>query len=205
MKTSLKGIIFDLDGTLIDSKLDFAFIRKKLGFPEKAPILEHIETLSPQEKQIALHTLDEIEKDAAQKSSPIPGAPEMLLHLAQKKIRFAIFTRNSLLNTRLSLSHLPPTLEFSPLIARESCAPKPSHQGILNILSQWHLKPSQVLMVGDYLYDLQAAKAAGVRAWLYWPKTLEKAPPSFADLADRILTDLLEIPNLIAELETVRC
>ena len=43
--SKLDLFIFDMDGTLVDSALDFDAMRQELGFPKDAPILEHIETL----------------------------------------------------------------------------------------------------------------------------------------------------------------
>ena len=47
-----KGIVFDLDGTLVDSPLCFRTIRRELGIPEGEYILEHLETLAPEPRLI---------------------------------------------------------------------------------------------------------------------------------------------------------
>ena len=38
--SGIKGVVFDLDGTLVDSRLDFDAIRAELDFPQGRPILE---------------------------------------------------------------------------------------------------------------------------------------------------------------------
>jgi phosphoglycolate phosphatase-like HAD superfamily hydrolase len=43
-----KGVIFDLDGTLADSRLDFARLRADLGLPPPTPILEALATPMPE-------------------------------------------------------------------------------------------------------------------------------------------------------------
>ena len=43
---STRGVIFDLDGTLVDSGLDFNEIRAELALPAGQPILEAIATMS---------------------------------------------------------------------------------------------------------------------------------------------------------------
>ncbi|MGB2337256.1 MAG: HAD family hydrolase, partial [Alcanivorax sp.] len=48
------GIIFDLDGTLVDSRLDFAAIRAHLNCPPDMGVLEFIDTL-PASEQAAAH------------------------------------------------------------------------------------------------------------------------------------------------------
>src|ERR1700722_18689004 len=56
----LKGIIFDLDGTLVDSRLDFAFVRQEMGFSAGQPILKTMQELKD-EKHHA-HCLDVLDK-----------------------------------------------------------------------------------------------------------------------------------------------
>jgi len=46
----LKLVIFDLDGTLLDSPLDFDAIRCEIGLPDGQPILEALEGLPPPER-----------------------------------------------------------------------------------------------------------------------------------------------------------
>lgn len=40
----VRGVVFDMDGTLIDSSLDFGRIRAEAGVPDGRPILEFLET-----------------------------------------------------------------------------------------------------------------------------------------------------------------
>ena len=65
-----KGIVFDLDGTLVDSPLCFKSIRKQLDIPEGEWILEYLETLSFDDKTLKLTKLEQIELDAAKKAEP---------------------------------------------------------------------------------------------------------------------------------------
>ena len=54
---------------------------------------------------------------------------------------------------------------FFPLdniLDRDSCLPKPSPDGILHLLSFWQADAADTVMVGDYLYDLEVGKQAGV-------------------------------------------
>ena len=52
--TDYAGIIFDMDGTLVDSRLDFTLIRDELDCPEGIGVLEFIDTL-PRDRQPAAH------------------------------------------------------------------------------------------------------------------------------------------------------
>ena len=44
-RRALHGMIFDLDGTLVDSGLDFAAIRRDMGLPAGSPILETLDRI----------------------------------------------------------------------------------------------------------------------------------------------------------------
>jgi phosphoglycolate phosphatase-like HAD superfamily hydrolase len=48
------------------------------------------------------------------------------------------------------------------ILDRDSCMPKPSPDGIIQLLQFWSAEAGDTVMVGDYLYDLEAGKAAGV-------------------------------------------
>ena len=76
---------------------------------------------------------------------------------------------------------------------REDLPHKPHPDAILNIMRKFSVPVRQTLMIGDYLYDLQTAAAAGVDSVLFCSKT---DFPDFADMATyriRRLCDLLGI------------
>ena len=79
---SIHGIIFDLDGTLVQSNLDFQAIRTSLGLPDDQPVLEAIEMISdPDQRQACEQKLHEFERHAADHSQLMPGAMELLEEL----------------------------------------------------------------------------------------------------------------------------
>ncbi len=41
----VRGVVFDLDGTLVDSRLDFEAMRRQMNLPKGAPLLETIAQL----------------------------------------------------------------------------------------------------------------------------------------------------------------
>ena len=57
-------------------------------------------------------------------------------------------------------------LTFDLVLAREDAPYKPSPEGLWQICAAWGMTPAEVLMVGDYLYDLQAGRSAGTRTAL---------------------------------------
>lgn len=164
--STIKGVVFDLDGTLVDSGLDFAAMRRDLGFPEEEPILEHLATLQdPQQVAGAKATIERHEMAGAEAASWMPGAQGLLELLAQRDIPTAILTRNMRAATQTTINSLQIPIEL--VITREDCKPKPDPEGLLRIAEQWQLASTAMVYIGDYIFDLDAANNAGMVACLY--------------------------------------
>ncbi|KZX78846.1 hypothetical protein A3717_19915 [Alcanivorax sp. HI0013] len=56
------------------------------------------------------------------------------------------------------------------MLAREDCAPKPAPDGLLQIADAWGLPPANLVYVGDFIYDLQAARRAEMISCFYDPQ-----------------------------------
>jgi len=177
--TTLQGVIFDLDGTLVDSHLDFDRMRQHLGFPAGQPVLEHLATLTdPQEISVAEDIIAEHEMQGAHKAKWMPGAQAFLGLLKQLHLPIGILTRNMREATEYMVSALDIPVDI--IVTREDCVPKPSPDGLLYIARQWGLHVSSLVYVGDYLFDIQAAKNANMLSCLY--RNYNNA--HFADQAD---------------------
>lgn len=182
----VRGVIFDLDGTLVDSALDFDLMRSEMGLAPGQPILEALGRLSPEAAAPLHEVLHRHEWEGAHRATLMPGVKEMLQQLQQRGILLALLTRNSRRVTQATLARFE--LIFDPVIAREDAAAKPSPEGLLKICRHWDLAPAQTLMVGDYLYDIQAGQAAGMRTALY-TAGLSPEACGFHHEADLIITD----------------
>jgi HAD superfamily hydrolase (TIGR01509 family) len=163
--------IFDLDGTLTVAVHDFDGIRRSLGLPTGVPILEAIAGLHPEAAAHTTRRLDALELALAERAQPQPGAQPMLAALQARGCRLGIVTRNSEANAAVTLQAAGLTEFFTPgdVVGRESCAPKPSPNGITHLLARWRASGGEAVMVGDYLYDLQAGRAAGAGTVLFDP------------------------------------
>lgn len=164
----IKGIAFDLDGTLTKPAIDFEALRRKIGnLKTGIPIYEQALEMPEQEKKRALTILEETELSVAKKAEPNPGVYELINYLSQKKLRKAIFTRNSRKSLDITLSVLNISGEFSPVVTREDVPRlKPAPDMIFYILRDWNFSPEEVLVVGDFVFDVMAGKAAGCKTVL---------------------------------------
>lgn len=155
--------IFDLDGTLTVAAHDFAAIRRELGIEAGRPILEALAALPADESAPLYARLDAIELEIAARARPQAGAGALLEALSARGARLGILTRNSFRNVEETLRVCGLGAFFEPacIVGREAAPPKPNADGIHRLLAHWRAAPGETVMVGDYLYDLQAGRAAG--------------------------------------------
>ena len=163
-----QGIVFDLDGTLADSRLDFAAMRAGTGCPTGTGLLEFVDGLpSEAEREKALAVIHHYEMEGARRATWVDGAEPVCQSLRESGLPIGIFTRNSREAATLMSETL--AIPFDVLIAREDAAAKPDPEGLLKIAEQVGLAPQQMLCVGDFRYDLEAATNAGMESCLYDP------------------------------------
>jgi HAD superfamily hydrolase (TIGR01549 family) len=174
--------IFDLDGTLTVAVHDFDALRKDLGMPRGAPILETLAAL-PWEQAGPLHDRVEAwEVELAAGAEAEADAVALLEYLAAQDHRLALLTRNTRATADRTLEVTGLARFFSPhlRLGRGDAAPKPSPEGVQRILKEWGATPDDAVMVGDYRFDLIAGREAGVATvWID-----RDGKNDFSDLAD---------------------
>lgn len=181
--------IFDLDGTLTVAVHDFDALRRQLGLPAGAPILESLETHPDGE---ALHAeVIAWEWSLVAATGPAVGVHALVERLAAH--RLGVLTRNTSDIARATLEAVG-LAGFDPVLGRDDAAPKPSPEGILRILDAWGAEADDAVMVGDFRFDLEAGRAAGVAT--VWVDS--KGTGAWGDLAD------LTVPSLSALDATLR-
>ncbi len=183
----VRGVVFDLDGTLVRQALDFEAIRREIGLPAGTPLLEALDRLPPAEQDRAWAILDRHELAAAAEAEVLPGVPEFLAWVDGRGLRRAVLTRNSRAAAAASLARCG-LADFDPVVSRDDAPYKPQPDGLLHICVAWGLRPVEVLMVGDYLYDVQVGRRAGTRVALV---THGRMLP-FAGEADVVFADFAE-------------
>eukprot|EP00487_Bulimina_marginata_P001639 TRINITY_DN13785_c0_g1_i1.p1 TRINITY_DN13785_c0_g1~~TRINITY_DN13785_c0_g1_i1.p1 ORF type:complete len:125 (-),score=5.41 TRINITY_DN13785_c0_g1_i1:20-394(-) len=91
----IEGIIFDLDGTLVSSELDFTLIKAQLNCPAEHDLLSFIAALpSPYMREEAMNIVHQHELLDAQHATLLPGVAQTVDYLHQRGIPMAIVTRN---------------------------------------------------------------------------------------------------------------
>lgn len=183
--------IFDMDGTLTQPVHDFESIRQTLGIPGSTPILEYISTLPTEDAQRIRRELDEIEMDLAAEAVAQPGASDLLRLLLDLNMQVGILTRNGeeIAHATLDACGLRHFFYDDVIVGRETCLPKPMPDGVVYLMNHWSADPTDTVMVGDYLYDIEAGRRAGVATVHYsasgtypWPEFTDFGVSSIAEL-----------------------
>ena len=190
-----RGIIFDLDGTLVDSRLDFDAMREEMDLAAGLPILEAIEQLPQKRAAQCQAILARHEAEGAQRATLMPGVITFLEEVERRNIRRAVVTRNARQIAVETLDRLE--LRFDYVLGREDAPVKPHPGAIWKICELWGLPPGEVIIIGDYLFDLLAGRSAGVRTVLYTAG--EKPAPEFEEHADIILNSFFDASGLLGE------
>ncbi|XP_047168763.1 haloacid dehalogenase-like hydrolase domain-containing protein At2g33255 [Vigna umbellata] len=191
LKTRLRGVVFDMDGTLTVPVIDFPamyravlgdaeYLRLKAENPSGIDILGHIETWPPHEKHKAYDAIAEVERQGLERLQIMPGASELCAILDSKKIRRGLITRN--MKSAVDLFHERFGITFFPALSREFLPYKPDPAPLLHICSLWDVQPNEVIMIGDSLKDdVACGKRAGAFTCLLDQKGIYDSP-EYADV-----------------------
>ncbi|MFM2480989.1 phosphoglycolate phosphatase [Celerinatantimonas sp. YJH-8] len=185
---TLKAVAFDLDGTLVDSAPDLAssinLMLKELDrmiYPIeliKSWVGNGVEVLVKRalsgSEQIASNLDETLYQDARARfdrlyaenlcveTRPYPGVIEALQWLSEQRIPMAVITNKPYAFTVQLLEQLNMSHFFEIMLGGDSLDKrKPDPYPLQYALDKLHLRPRQMLMVGDSRNDILAAKAAG--------------------------------------------
>ncbi len=179
---SLRAILFDLDGTLVDTLDDIAdAMNHALRANDLSPhptdayralvgegVGRLVERALPADRQ-DLHgpVLDELSvyytDHMVDKSRPYPGVPELLDELAAREIPMAVLSNKPHEATAWMVERLLGDWEFERVYGESEAVPrKPDPTGALRIAREVGVEPDEWLYLGDTLTDMQTASAAGM-------------------------------------------
>ena len=210
-----KIVIFDLDGTLLNTIADLAASTNQalrhFGYPEHPTeayryfvgngINKLFERALPDDERteenvqrIRSRFIPYYNEHNADYSSPYPGIPELLETLQDKGVWLAVASNKYQLATEKLIAHYFPTIHFVKVLGqREGIPVKPDPTIVYDILKDTDINKEEVLYVGDSGVDMQTAQNAGVNAigvsWGFRPRTeLEPLHPiAVIDQASEIL------------------
>ncbi len=190
---SIKAVIFDLDGTITKPYFDFDAIREEMGLDRNSgPVLEIMEKMTDQQRRKAEKILNYHEQKAVVESELNAGAKETLSALSSAGIHVGVLTRNRRKNAfAIAEKH---SLQFDAVVGREDGPVKPNAFGVMHLCRQFGIKPQETLLVGDYLFDLLCAKAAGAVAVLL---TNHEQYDKFVEHADFCIENISRILDII--------
>lgn len=156
--------LFDMDGTLTRAMHDFDAMRAELGLPAGVPILEALAAMNPADARLKHAALDAMELSMAADATPQPGSHELLTQLRDQGAILGILTRNGkqIARTTLAACKMDGFFSDEAIVSRDCCKAKPDPAGVYLLLSRWSAEAADAVMVGDYLFDLQAGHSAGV-------------------------------------------
>ena len=195
------AILFDWDGVIAETQLDFSGIREKYYNGRRAMLLEDSVTLQPDIRAALMRDLKELEMRGAYGSKPVPGIFQILEWVESKRIPWAVVSRNcrdSIIAAAESCGVQLPEIVRS---RDDGEAVKPDPQALLETCGALGVSPSQTLFIGDFIYDMIGARRTGMRGVLVrrtiesdWSPWLECAFTSMDQLLDELFSPSQMIP-----------
>jgi phosphoglycolate phosphatase len=195
LDTSIECVLFDLDGTLIDTAPDFVEVVARLCAENKRPAVSEgdiYQTVSDGARALTklAFAIDEEHQDfarlnqrlldiyeqqiATSRSRLYPGLEQLLGKLEASKIPWGIVTNKPLRYAEALLQVMQLDKRCASLICPDHVSErKPHPEPILLACQQLQADTERTVYIGDHIRDIQAAKNADViavaAAWGYLP------------------------------------
>jgi phosphoglycolate phosphatase len=182
MPHSIKAVLFDLDGTLVDTAPDFVDVVNQLRRAQQLPELPYdtirrqvsqggrilteiaydVDQTNPKFETYYANLLALYSKQLSQKSSLFSGMDNLLNTLEQKNIAWGVVTNKPSLYTLPLLRDLNLMSRCAAVICPDHVKNrKPDPEGVLLACSQIGCTPNQMIYIGDDKRDVDAGKGAG--------------------------------------------
>lgn len=218
MKHQLKGIVFDMDNTILRSRIDFQAMKKEtyqflvskeilpdgysLDYHTTSTIIEEAIQTNRMTEELLNEMWDIAKKHEVygmQGADLEPGAVEVLSEL-KGRYHTVIVTNNSVEAAEIALRDNDIMEYFDFIIGREVMkALKPSPDGYLRVLDEFKHSANEWLSVGDSWIDGKASISAGIRFIAYRSDKEKLKQMNVYPTAE--LSNLLELISLIEQFE----
>ncbi len=181
----IKGLIFDLDGTLLDTLQDLADAANKsleyFGFPihprdaYRYFVGEGLRTLTRRVLPESARKDEDIDRYMEKfseiysmnwnsNSAPYSGIPEMIQSLSEKGMKMAVLSNKPHVFTKICVETFFPDHPFLFVFGkRDGVAKKPDPAGALEIAEKMELSVDEILYVGDTKTDMLTGNSAGMK------------------------------------------
>lgn len=180
-----RNVIFDLDGTILDTIEDLTdagnWVCRQNGWPEFTveqfkTMVGHgipnlVSSFTPQDRRSPLLMATALAQFTGyygdhnmEKTTPYAGIPEMLQRLHAAGVRMAVYSNKADEFSREMVEHFFPGV-FRLVRGKTQGVPvKPDPKGTMAVLAELDARPAETLFVGDSSVDIQTGHNAGLRA-----------------------------------------
>ena len=180
------AVIFDLDGTLLDTLQDLAGsmnrVLQQLGFPEHPPeaykyfvgdgmvnLARRALPAAERREEVVTRAAEGLRAEYGRRwqeqTKPYPGIPELLQTLNRLEIKLGVLTNKVHDFAKLMIAAYFPEITFAAVMGAQPPRPlKPDPVGALIISQELAVPPAATVFVGDSGNDMQTATAAGMYA-----------------------------------------
>lgn len=213
-----KAIVFDLDGTLLDSSGGLAnslnFVLRQFGFAEisRRDVVRFTGNGSrmlverslpggkacPHFEEILSAYLDRYSSHSSEGTAPYPGIKELVAELVRRSMPMAVATNKDEYIAKDLLEHFFPGT-FLVKGGGDGHPKKPDPRGVLEACSEFGISPNESLYVGDTSVDAETATAAGMPfvlcSWGFRPREELELLGTVIDNPAQIL-DFLDYPQV---------
>ena len=181
-----QAVLFDLDGTLLDTLEDLATAANRVLAAKSLPLhpidafrtfvgdglATLVERILPEDQrstemvtEMVAAFAEEYARNWHERSVPYPGIAPLLDQLTAQGLRLSILSNKPDAFTRLCVRQLLPDWHFDPLLGQRPGVPKkPDPAAAFEIARLLGLQPAEILYVGDSGVDMHTALAAGMDA-----------------------------------------
>lgn len=215
----IEAVLFDMDGTLLDTAKDFYAIVQSMLAEHDLPMLSSeaefrqyasrgaqamvayafsLEPSNPELETLRDEFLARYEVQPMQFTEPFPGVLQLLQQLDDANIRWGVATNKPLRFAEPIMATLNLSARSAVLLCPDHVAnSKPAPDMLLAACEQLQLDPRQVIYVGDDQRDIDAGRAANMHtaAVRYGYNSVDDNPANWG--ADAVLESITELVALL--------
>jgi phosphoglycolate phosphatase len=178
-----KAVIFDLDGTLVNSLEDLAdatnyalksfgqqvhsteAVKLMVGEGTRTLISRALNNKNPElVEPVLVKMREKYDQICLNKSRPYNGLQEVVAELAKRNFKLAVLTNKDEKMAQKIVSHFFDGFFQIVKGTIDAVAVKPEPTAVLQVLEKLGVRPEEAIFVGDSKIDVQTAKAAGIKS-----------------------------------------